>query len=274
MKKSRILIGIILVAAWIFAACAGETSTTTPTGKPDTTATSATSTPEGEAATSTPEGVAATSTPGGEAATSTVEPVPATPSQDRPTAEADATPTGLIGTLAARFGGLKDLVNVVVGEPPEVTARFLPDDTLVYFTINREPGAGQLAKARNIRDIFDGTLNYTTERDELATDIEDETGIDVLSEVYDWIGSDLTFALLDLRQKDRRGNPCCDLDWVVLVQTKDRTASENFLRDLVRFLEDEEFLQFAEAMEIDAAEFVAKLSQAKWFCGTNRSSAC
>ncbi len=211
--KHRILLGIILLIATIIVGCTGDGATSTPVSEPDTT------------------------TPADETDT---------PSQDETaTTEADATPTGIFGTLTEGFAGLQGLVNVMVGEPPEVTAKFLPDDTLVYFTINREPGAGQLALARSIRDIFEGTSDYAAERDELAENIEDQTGIDVLTEVYDWIGSDLTFALLDVGE-DLSTSSCCLVNWVTLIQTKDRTASENFLRDLVRYLEDLGSLQFEE----------------------------
>ena len=211
--KHRILLSIILLIATIIVGCTGDGATSTPVSEPDTT------------------------TPADETDT---------PSQDETaTTEADATPTGIFGTLTEGFAGLQGLVNVVVGEPPEVTAKFLPDDTLVYFTINREPGAGQLALARSIRDIFEGTSDYAAERDELAENIEDQTGINVLTEVYDWIGSDLTFALLDVG-KDLSTSSCCLVNWVTLIQTKDRTASENFLRDLVRYLKDLGSLQFEE----------------------------
>ena len=222
--KHRIFLGIILLIATIIVGCTGDGATPTPVSQPDT----ATPTDETD-----------------------------TPSQNATaTTEADATPNGVLGTLTEGFGGLKDLVNVVVGEPPEVTAKFLPDDTLVYFTMNREPGAGQLALARSIRDIFEGTSDYAAERDELAGNIEDETGIDVLTEIYDWIGSDLTFALLNVGE-DLSTSSCCLVNWVTLIQTKDRTASENFLKDLVRYLEDVGSLRFEEVpLLVDGIAFI------------------
>jgi hypothetical protein len=132
---------------------------------------------------------------------------------------------------------LTGLVNKLVGEPPERTASFLPADTLAYFTINLEPGAGQLARARGIKSIFEATLSYESKRDEVLADIEDETGIDVVDGLYDWVGSDVTFALLGVEGESAG-------DWVVLVRTNDRDASEVFLDDLVIYLTDEEFMEF------------------------------
>ena len=220
MKRHFIIMGLIGAVAMISVACAGTAPVETPTKEPTATATSA----SGETPTSGP-----TETPAGE-----------------PTAAAtsgpDSTLTKPIQQLTEGFRGVKDLVERVVGEPPEATAKFLPADTLVYFTVNREPGAGQLAKAREIKSIFEGVLPFESEREEALKGIEEQFGINVLDDFYDWIGSDLTFALLDVREDPH--SDCCSVDWIVLVRTKDRAASELFLDDLVLLLEDQEFLEF------------------------------
>ena len=172
---------------------------------------------------------------GGDEATQSAEPTDSPEATPLDTDEAGLQPTqpGLLDKLTS-------LVDQVVGEPPEVTARFLPADTQVYFTINLEPGAGQKARARSISSLFEGARDYESERDQLVENIQDVTDIDVVDELYDWIGSDLTFALLNIAMEP---SP----DWVLMVQTKDRTASESFFDEVVRFLEDQAILEFEKA---------------------------
>ena len=43
-----------------------------------------------------------------------------------------------------------------LGSPGEATAKFLPDDTQVYFTVNLRPGAGQISKALKIGPSWKG----------------------------------------------------------------------------------------------------------------------
>ena len=124
------------------------------------------------------------------------------------------------------------LVRPDLGRPGEVTAKFLPGDTQVYFTINLRPGAGQLSKAKKISSIFRDTSGFDGRRGELLDDLDNETGIDFMDDVLLWIGKDVTLALLDT---DSQSKP----DWVLLLQTKDWAASVNFLQSWVQYLEDQ-----------------------------------
>ena len=121
----------------------------------------------------------------------------------------------VIGVVVAVLLVMRDL-----GRPGEVTANVLPGDTQVYFTINLRPGAGQLRKAKKINSIFEDTSGFDGRRG------------DLLDDVFPWLGKDVTFALLDTDSESRP-------DWVLLLQTKDREASRDFLDSWVQYLEDQ-----------------------------------
>ena len=113
--------------------------------------------------------------------------------------------------------------------PGEVTAQFIPSDAPFYASINLRPGLGQL---RLGRDVFSRLLTdaLTEKRDELLEQVEDETGIHFLDDVTNWLGTDVSFAILD---------PDLDkIEWVLLVQVSDRDSAAYFVEDLVSYLED------------------------------------
>ena len=113
--------------------------------------------------------------------------------------------------------------------PGEVTAQFIPSDAPFYVSINLRPGLGQL---RLGRDVFSRlqTDALTEKRDELLEQVEDETGIHFLDDVTNWLGTDVSFAILD---------PDLDkIEWVLLVQVNDRDSAAYFVEDLVSYLED------------------------------------
>ena len=100
-------------------------------------------------------------------------------------------------------------------------------------------------KARKIHSIFKDTPGFDTRRDDLLDDLENETEIDFMDDVFPWIGKDISFALLDALAEPRP-------EWVTLLQTKDRDASLDFLNDLFQYLEDEEDKVFSEQSYRDA----------------------
>ena len=123
-----------------------------------------------------------------------------------------------------------------LGKPGEVTAQFLPHDTQIYFTVNLRPGRSQILKALDIKAILERSPVYEDRRDELLDNLEEETGIDFMDDILPWLGKDMTFALLDAFADTP--------EWIVLLQTTDRDASEDFLRDLTRYLEDAQNAEF------------------------------
>lgn len=166
----------------------------------------------------------------------------------------------LVVIIAAVAAGLYVLGRFAA--PKEATARFLPDDTQAYFTISLRPGAGQLLRARRLWATFEDTPGFIDRRDELLDDLRDATGIHFTDDVLPWLGRDITVALLDL---DLRTEP----EWVVLLQTKDRDASLEFLEELVDFLEEEMGEEFQDDSYLGASLFEEENDEAS-FAVTDR----
>ena len=85
-------------------------------------------------------------------------------------------------------------------------------------------------------------------------EVEDDTGIHFLDDTGDWLGTDLTFVLLDLDYDDW-GDPIPE--WVGLIQVADRDLASDFLDDLLDYLEDELYTEFDSDDYRDADIFVA-----------------
>ncbi len=122
-----------------------------------------------------------------------------------------------------------------LSRPGEVTARFVPASAAGYVSINLRPGISQLRTARNIVDRLQ-TDDFLERRNELLDDLEDETGIHFLDDVTPWLGTDLSLILLSF-DPDRP-------EWVMLAQVSDRRAAEDFIDDLVDYLEEELYIEF------------------------------
>ena len=153
----------------------------------------------------------------------------------------------LVVLLVLAVGAVLLAVLPALGQPGEETAKFLPANTQAYMTINFRPGGNQIMNARAFHSIFQGSLEFEDRRVDLLDDLWDETGIDVTEDILPWMGRDITFALLDVADPKP--------EWIILLQTKDRDASEAFLDDLVRYLEDEEHMEFRDRRYRDAIVF-------------------
>ena len=126
-----------------------------------------------------------------------------------------------------------------LSRPGEATAEYIPSDALVYSSINLRPGAGQINNARGVGDLL-RTDDFTDEEDDLLEDVEDETGIHPLDDVTSWLGTDVTFVLLDLDEDE-------DLvEWTLMVQVSDRAEAFDFVEKLREYLEDDLYTEFDE----------------------------
>ena len=124
-----------------------------------------------------------------------------------------------------------------VSRPGEATAEFVPSSALLYSSINLRPGVGQLDRAFEVGDLLQ-TDDLIDERDDLMEEVEDETGIHPLDDVTPWLGTDITFAVLDADEDEVR--------WVLMVQVSDRDAAADFVEDLLDYIEDEYYTDFDE----------------------------
>ena len=82
------------------------------------------------------------------------------------------------------------------------------------------------------------TGDLIDERDDLMEEVEDETGIHPLDDVTPWLGTDITFAVLDADEDEVR--------WVLMAQVSNRDAAADFVEDLLDYIEDEYYTDFVE----------------------------
>ena len=121
------------------------------------------------------------------------------------------------------------------GSPGEATARFIPLSAQGYVSINLRPGAGQMRHGRQFISLLQ-TDEFLERRDELLEELEDEIGFHFLDDVMPWLGTDVSYAVLDLDPDGAR--------WVLLAQIGDRELAVAFVEDLVSLLEDERHTEF------------------------------
>ena len=126
-----------------------------------------------------------------------------------------------------------------VDRPGEATAQYIPSDVLVYSSINLRPGVGQIDNAMSVGDIL-RTDDFRDEEDDLLDEVEDETGIHPLDDVTPWLGTDISFAILDLDEDEDL------IEWVLMAQISDRDEASDFVEELLDYLEDELNTEFDE----------------------------
>ena len=115
--------------------------------------------------------------------------------------------------------------------PGEATAEFIPSDATLYVSFNLRPGLSQIRAAEDFMSLLN-TDDFLEKRDEVLEDIEENTGIHPIDDVSPWLGTNISFALLE-------ANPD-EPDAVVFVHTKNRDAALDFVDLLIEFLEDVE----------------------------------
>ena len=120
----------------------------------------------------------------------------------------------------------------------EATAEFVPSTALVYSSINLRPGLAQINRAMEVDDLLRTDDFNERLEDDLLEEIEDETGIHPLDDITVWLGTDITFVLLDLDDDSA--------EWILMVQVKDQDEAFDFAEELREYLEDELYTEFDE----------------------------
>lgn len=108
--------------------------------------------------------------------------------------------------------------------PSEDTAKFLPEETTFYVSMNLRPGLGQGMKAKEILERFKENPKFGEKLDDLYEGVEEELGINVKEELYPWLGPEIAFALVDFASLDEIP------EIVILIGTTDYETSESFIR--------------------------------------------
>ena len=137
-----------------------------------------------------------------------------------------------------------------LSHPPEETAKFLPMETSFYVSMNLRPGAGQLMKAREIRDLFKENPKFEEKLDELYEDIEEETGINVEEDLFPWLGPEIAMAIPTFEGIDETP------EFVAFIGATDTAAAETFLRKLIAFGEESNGTEYEERVTRGYLTFV------------------
>lgn len=138
---------------------------------------------------------------------------------------------GLLALLAAVAVAVYFLVPGIRGSEPESTARYFPEETFIYSWATFSPGIGHGRQMLDLWNRFEELPKFKELVDDLLEDLEEETGIDFEEEVLPWVGPDLSLALLNATEESG--------DVVALIGVKDHGAASDFLRDLLKYMEDD-----------------------------------
>ena len=144
---------------------------------------------------------------------------------------------GLLALVVVGAGAATAYVLVVLNNPSEATAQYIPASATAYFSVNLRPG---LRQTMNAGDFFSRIDSDELEdwREERLEEIEDETGIHPTEDVADWLGTDISAAILN--------DDIDDLEWVVMFQVSDREGAEDFAEDLVDYIAEDSWTEFEE----------------------------
>ena len=117
------------------------------------------------------------------------------------------------------------------GSEPESTARYFPEETVIYSWATFSPGIGQGRQMLDLWNRFEELPKFEETVDDLLEDLEEETGIDFEEEVLPWVGPDLSLGLMNVTEESG--------DVVALIGVKDHDVASEFLRELLEYMEDE-----------------------------------
>ena len=128
--------------------------------------------------------------------------------------------------------------------PPDQTARFLPADTQVYFSLNLRTGNNQLKRFRDILERFRQRPGFQVRVDDLLDDAKDETGIDLEEDVLPWLGPELAVAVVDVVGSAVAANTGGEPLVVAIFETSNSLQSASVLQDWISYLGEKAGLTF------------------------------
>ena len=131
------------------------------------------------------------------------------------------------------------LVPGIRSSEPESTARYFPDDVLVYSWFSLSPGVAQGRHMLDIWGRFQDIPEFRDAVEEFLDEFEDDTGVDFQADVLPWLGPDISFAVLDARDFE-------SVDAAAMFGVQDHAAASDFLDDWLEYIEDEEGARFEE----------------------------
>ena len=139
----------------------------------------------------------------------------------------------VLAVIVLAVAGIAIYLWMFLSEPPEQTAKYLPVDTTFYASMNLRPGVGQLNQIRKIVGKFPKRSEVDETLDEVSDSIEEETGIDLLDDVWTWIGSEVSVALVDVESLDVAP------EIAVFIQTRNTEAAQETVDLFIKQMESE-----------------------------------
>ena len=128
-------------------------------------------------------------------------------------------------TVAYFSGWLSNLV--LLTRPAEYSARYYPDDTLLYAWFTFNPGDGQREQMESIWAEFGEHSVFRNWTDDAEDSIRDEYGVDVEDDVLVWIGPEISFAARDIDANRE------EYEIAMTVDVRDPDTAKEFLTDLL-----------------------------------------
>ena len=132
----------------------------------------------------------------------------------------------------------------------EATAEYFPQSAIVYSSINLRPGIDQISNAKSVGDLL-RTDDFLDEEEDVLEEVEDSTGIHPVDDITSWLGTDITFVLLDIDEDQEL------IEWVLMAHVSDRDEATDFVEKLLEYIEDELYTDFDDDEVGDAELWIA-----------------
>ena len=116
-------------------------------------------------------------------------------------------------------------------QPPEHSARYYPDDTLVYAWMTLAPGGGQFENSRDIWERLNEIRAFEDLYDQINESLDDEFETE-LEDLTEWVGPDFSVAVAS---GDRASEPL----YAITVGVRDHGAAEDFVDDMLDIMESD-----------------------------------
>ena len=143
----------------------------------------------------------------------------------------------LVVVVGAYYSGwLSNLL--LITRPPEYSARYYPDDTLLYAWFTLDPGDGQREQMQTIWESLSDNSVFRDWTDDLEDALRDGFDVDIEDDVLAWIGPEVSFAIRDIDVDDVEAEAALTID------VRDHGAAEDFLLDFIEYQVEENGADF------------------------------
>ena len=142
----------------------------------------------------------------------------------------------VVVAVAYYSGWLSNLL--LMTRPPEYSASYYPDDTLLYAWFTLNPGDGQREQMQN---IWEGLNEHSVFRDwteDIEDSFRDEFDADIEDDLLVWMGPEISFAIRDV---DVEGGKT---EGAITIDVRDSDAAEDFLLDFIEYQIEENGADF------------------------------